>query len=254
MKLVWLILCVALTGCGTKPVHRPVQTAKETGKIVSDHKIKDAVIVKEADAIDAIAPEAKPHTDAQRAAVIAAPAEQIAGLARTIASLESTVTKQAERIAALQDAELRAQVNTMRWFGFGCILAAAALGYARQIQFAVLAAGSGFLSLALAQLWASVASHPAFKPTIGGLVVLGLVGFGWAAFHAYKKGDLAKKTEREAARLKDTLSRVVPVLDDAYDNASDSIRGLLDEKIFKALGNRMSDEHKSVIKELRAKL
>jgi hypothetical protein len=251
-----LLACIALVallaGCASKPA--PTRSPVNAAAIVASQAGKDAVIISEAAKIDAIAPAAKPHTDAQRAAVAAAPA---ADVARIVAEFEAaaktaekTLAAQAAQIAALQDAELRAQVRTMRWFGFGCILAAVALGYARQIQFAIMAAGSGFLSLALAQLWSKVASHPAFMPTIGGVVVLGFVGFVWAAVHAYKKGDLAAKTEREAERLKDTLATMVPAIDDALGTVDTAAK----QTIRATLSRLMDSDQKALVHEIRAAL
>ena len=250
--VVVVFVVLTLTGCQTTRAKAPLPApAVDSKAIAASHEAKDTTVIEEAAKIDAIAPQAKAHTDAQRAAVASAPAAELkpafAILESRIAEQAKTIARQAEQIAALQDAELRAQVRTMRWFGFGCILAAAALGYARQIQFAVIAAGLGVLSLGAAQLWATVASHPLFKPVLGGSIALGLAGLAWAAIHAYKKGDLAKKTEREAERLKDTLKVVVPVLDDAKAQLGDAFAPVLAK-----LSSQMDWEEKQLVKRIRA--
>jgi hypothetical protein len=86
-------------------------------------------------------------------------------------------------------------------------------------------------------------------PTIGGVVVLGLVGFAWAAFHAYKKGDLAAKTEREADRLKGTLATLVPAIDDALE----SVDAASKQAVRNTLSRLMDSDHKALIKQIRAR-
>lgn len=254
LKLLCVIgAAVLLVGCQHGKTRRPAPVAPPVpvAAITASHEGKDRAIVEEAAKIDAIAPEVKAHTDAQRAAIAAAPAAELkpafAILESRIADLAKTNEAQAKQIAALKDAELRAQVRTMRWAGFACILIAAALGYARQIQFAVIAAGAGFLSLALAQLWAAVASHPAFLPVVGGLVALGLVGFAWAAIHAYKKGDLTTKALREKERLTETLKVIIPAIDEAKQEMGDALSPLLGK-----LSSQMDFEEKQLVKRLRA--
>ena len=254
MRPALALLCLALAGCNHRArVPAPAAPAVDSRAISASHVAKDTTVIEEAAKIDAIAPEVKVHTDAQRAAVAAAPAAELKpafdALQHRIAEQAKTIEKQTAHIAALQDAELRAQVRTMRWFGFGCILAAVALGYARQIQFAVVSAGLGVLSLGSAQLWASVASHPLFKPVLGGSIVLSLAGLAWAAFHAYRKGDLAAKTEREAERMKETLKVIIPAIDETKGEVGDALKPLLAK-----LSSGMDWEEKQLVKKLRADL
>lgn len=258
MRLVFAIFfLLAFSGCHQKPVPAAPEVPA-TGKVVQDHQNKDRVLLKEADAIDKLAPQAKPHTDAQRKAVAEAPAEQIAKLAadftEAIASYQAIIdakdallTKKDEQIKSFRDSELNAQVRTMRWFGFGCLLAAGALGYARQTGFAIAAGGTGFLSLGLAQLWHRVASHPAFLPSLGALVVLGVIAFVWAAVHAYKKGDLTTKALREKERLSETLRVIVPALDEAKQELGDVFNPVLTK-----LSSKMDWEDKQTVKRIRA--
>lgn len=246
----WVLL---VTGCASFRARTPAPAPHPVpvGAITAGHEAKDATIEGEAAKIDAIAPAARPHTDAQRAALAAAPAAELkpafAILESRISELTKANEKQAAHIAALQDAELRSQVRSMRIFGLGCLLAAIALGYARQIQFSVVAGGLGALSLGAAQLWASVASHPLFQPVLGGSIVLALAGLAWAAVHAYRKGDLAAKTEREAARLKETLAVIVPVLDEAKATLGDAFAPTISR-----LSSKMDSAQKQVVKQVRA--
>lgn len=267
MKPILLLLpLLLLVGCDRKPTlttppAAPLAApAKPEGKaLVSDHEKKDGTVLQRADAIDALAPAAKPHTDAQRAAVAAAPAAQIADmLARydafvasanaLLAERDKALAKQAERIKALEDAELRAQVRSIRLFGLGCLVVAGLLGYlAKNIPGAAVAGAFGFGALAVAQAWLRVASHPAFIPTVVGVCVAGLVGLAWACLHAYKKGDLAQKTEREAERLRETLKVIVPVLDEAKAQLGDAFKPTLNR-----LSSGMDYDEKQLVKQIRA--
>jgi len=269
------LVLLQLPACVTKPVApaRPAPaapTGAETSGLVKGHKAKDQTVVGEANAIDqtvagtAVEDQVKASTDAQRAAVAAAPAEQIAEiLARFDAAIlgwqalakakDEQIAKQAEQIAALQDAELRAQVRAIRLFGLGCLLLAGLLGFVvKNLPGAGVAALFGFGALAVAQAWLRVASHPAFIPAVVGLVLAGLGGLTWACIHAYRKGDLARKTEREAARLRETLGKVVPVLDAAYESAEGHAKSLLDRTVFDRLSSIFGKEEKAVVHEIRA--
>lgn len=243
-------------------------TKGESGALVSGHAAKDKTVVGAAAAIDqtvagtAQAPAVKAQTDGIRDAVAAAPAEQIAEILarfdRAIAGWEqlakdqaATITAQAEQIAALKDAELRAQVRAIRLAGLVCLGVAALLGFvAKNIPGAGVAAGLGFLAFSIAQAWLRVASHPAFIPAVVCAIVAGLGGLTWACVHAYRKGDLAKKTEREAARLKETLGAIVP----AIDQAKDALDAAGQKTLIAALRGVMDAAHKKVIHEVRASI
>jgi hypothetical protein len=110
MRAALILLCLALTGCawGSKPRPQTLATpsAAELGRVVSAHEGKDRAIIEEAAKIDAIAPEARPHTDAQRAAVAAAPAADVAALR---ASIDALTKARATDAATITD--LRAQLD-----------------------------------------------------------------------------------------------------------------------------------------------
>ena len=91
-----LLLAFALTGCKTPTGNRPPIDAKPT---ITAHEGKDRTILSEAAQIDAIAPQAKPHTDAQRAAIAAAPAADVAAL---VARYEAQAKADAVSKAQLQ--------------------------------------------------------------------------------------------------------------------------------------------------------
>jgi len=246
--MVWFFLMA--TGCKAVPVptsRPPVNSAP----VIAGQLGKDATIIEEAAKIDAIAPEAKPHTDAQRAAVAANPAQDVAKLVAEFEKRETDAAKETAAIIAglrkevedLKSAEQRKQVATCRWIGFGLLGVALLLGYARQMQFAAVAGGIGMLSLGLAQLLA----QPWFTVALNCAIGVAIIGLIAAAVHAYRKGDLAQKTAHEAEKLKGTLSVMVPALDGALkdiDAASQSV-------IRSTLSRLMDREHKDLIKQVR---
>lgn len=131
-----LAACLALTGCswGGKPRPQPFTppTSAELGRVVSAHEGKDRAIVEEAAKIDAIAPEARPHTDAQRAAVAAAPAADVAALRATIDTLMKARTTDAATIADLRTQLEKSnsrtdQIIRLGFAGFGALLIAGAV-------------------------------------------------------------------------------------------------------------------------------
>lgn len=267
--IVLLHLPACINSAPTGHSKRPAPTAPtgdESGALVTGHKAKDKAVVGAADDIDEEvegtpqAPAVKAKTDEIRGAVAAAPAEQIAeilarfdkalgGWEALVRDRDEKIAAQQKRIAALEDAELRAQVRTIRWVGAALIVAGVLVGYlAREIPFALALGAAGFLALGVAQLWAYLGSQPWFLPAVGGVVILGLAGFGWAAWHAYKKGDLAKKTAREAMRLKETLAVMVP----AIDEAKQALDGAAQDTLLSTLSRLMDSDHKKVVKEIRA--
>jgi hypothetical protein len=235
-------------GCQHAPaaVTPPVASAP----IIASQEGKDAAVLSEAAKIDAVAPAAKPHTDAQRAAVAAAPAADVAKLAK---EYDAKTKEQAEHIGKLtdmitdlKDAEQIKQVATLRWIGLGLLLVAGLLAWAQQIRFAAVAGLVGIASLGLAQL----ISQPWFMPAVGIATGVAFIALGWAAWHDYQKGTLARKVEQESTRLKDALTTIVPAVDEAIaslDSATQTV-------VKTALSRAMDSDHKQLVKEIRAKL
>jgi hypothetical protein len=254
--------CKAPTNQPRTPPERPAQ--QDVSETVKKQEAKDQTVVKSADQIDqkaASTPQAqsiKEDTDAIRAAVAAAPAADVAALTAALSRsldlfeearkqdtrLIEALTKQVE---ALKDSELKAQVGAMRKTGFGLLAIAAAMVFAKQVSWAVILGGSGFLLLAVAQLWHRVGSHPWFYPGLSVVVVLGLGGLAWALVHAYRKEQLAKKVQREAERAKRALQHIVPVVDEAKESLGDAFKAFLPK-----IGTKMNEDEKSLVRELRA--
>lgn len=206
----------------------------------------------EAAKIDLIAPAAKEHTDAQRLAVLSAPASAVKQILTekdaTISVLLKTVSEKDKTIADLKDAELKTQAKTLRLIGLGLVAVAGLLLYARQIGLAAASALAGIISLGLAQL----ISQPWFMPAVGGLTVLALVGFGIAAWQSYKKHTLEADAVATTQKLKETLGVLVPAIDSAYDDAEASVKEVLDKTVFSSLSRLMDASHKAVVKQVRA--
>jgi len=118
-----LLALLALTGCSTSraPALRP---AVVSAPVVASQEGKDRTVLSEAAQIDAIAPAAKPHTDAQRAAVAAAPA---ADVSRLVKALEAEAAQLRKEIATLTKERDEARNQTDRTIIIGGYALAALL-------------------------------------------------------------------------------------------------------------------------------
>ena len=118
-----LVALIALTGCSTSraPALRP---AVVSAPVVASQEGKDRAVLSEAAQIDAIAPAAKPHTDAQRAAVAAAPA---ADVSRLVKALEAEAAQLLKEIATLTKERDEARNQTDRTIIIGGYALAALL-------------------------------------------------------------------------------------------------------------------------------
>lgn len=254
------LVLLFLVGCqrsgGIARAERP-----DAAGVIGRHAQKDATVIEEADKIDsavagtAQAGTVKASTDAQRAAVAAAPAKDITELAnvfgraldqyeRRIADLEAALDKE-------QKAALREQV---RWLngtgilllvGFGVSVGFGGLPGARKTWPLVLLAGGCF---GLAQ----VVGHPWF---VRGFLILLAVGaaYGvWWAIDKHREGKLRASLEKKSAKLQGVLGEIVPVLDQAYEKAGEGVRELLDRSIFDRLSDAFTKEQKAVVHEIRA--
>ena len=241
-----LLLCAGCNHTTRQAYAPPVASAP----VIASQEGKDSAILNEAAKIDAIAPQAKPHTDAQRAAVAVAPAADVAkfinGYEAKIKELTDRIADLGKTIENLKDAEQKKQVATLRWFGLGALAIAGLLAWAQQVRFAAVGALVGIVSLGLAQ----IISQPWFMPTVGIASAVALIALGWAAWHAYKKGTLARNVESEASRLNAALTTIVPAVDSAIESLDDAAKTVIKN----ALSRSMDADHKRLIKEIRAKL
>jgi uncharacterized protein YjeT (DUF2065 family) len=161
----------------------------------------------------------------------------------TIKAQVKDIEKLKEQVEAAKNAELKTQAATLRWFGLGAIAVAALLGYARQIQFAAIAGLVGLGSLGLAQL----VTQPWFMPAVTVVCGLILVAVGIVIYVSLKKGTLASKAEQEAKEIREALSVIVPVLDEAKGKLGD----IFTTNVLDPLSKRMDYAEKQMIKSIR---
>jgi hypothetical protein len=85
---------------------------------------------------------------------------------------------------------------------------------------------------------------------VGTIVVMIAVGF-WLWQHQ-KKGDLAVAVQQKATQLGNVTTAVVPVLDNAYNDAEPETKKWLDEHVFSVLSSKMDAADKSIVHTIRA--
>lgn len=169
-------------------------------------------------------------------------------LADELARIQASHDKQ---LAELRDGELKFQARTLTCSG---ILFAALFG---------LSAGFGgvagvkkawpFLLLALMALGlAQIVSQPWFKWAILGAATIGVVGLGYWIWDHNRTGRLKDEAEKKAVELKKFASSIVPILDQAYDDGSQTTKDVLDTYVFDPLTDKMGDQTKALIHRLRA--
>lgn len=264
-------LLLVMSGCSaTVPVVPPRYIAPpESAPVVSGQIVKDATITDWAAKIDAAVDKwlalqpselgefIKTATAAQRAAIASAPAADIAKLVQGYeAALKSykegdeanakIIAKLTAQVADLKDAELKKQAASLRWFGLAALAVAGLLAWARQLQFAAVAALTGLVALGLAQL----ISQPWFMPAVGIATALVLVVIGVIAWKKYQADTLAKDVASEAARMQSALLTIVPAVDGALASIDDAAKATVKA----ALSRALDADHKALIHEVRAKL
>lgn len=249
MKPPLLIVLSLLTvvGCSTP---RTVRPAVESGPVVTSQEGKDRTVLSEAAKIETLAPQTKLHTDAQRAAVAAAPAADVSRLVNVyeaqIKDLNDRVAGLSKTIENLKDGELKKQAAWLRWFGLGAFAVAGLLVWARQFEFSATAALAGLVSLGLAQL----ISQPWFMPAVGIGAGLALAAVGYIGYRKHRKDTLARSIAVDAERMKSALITIVP----AVDNALAALDSAAQTVVKSALSRAMDNDHKTLIKEIKASL
>jgi len=248
-------LLFAATGCqrgGVTPTP-PVNAAP----VLKDQENKDRTVTKEADAIDKkvagtpVADDVKASTDAQRAAVAAAPA---ADVARIVAAFEAkakadaaTIAKLTATITDLENQALREQARWLTWTGVALLAAFGLSLLVGQLAAAVKTWPLALLGVGCFGL-AQLISHPWF---LRGFILLLIAAVAYSAYYVFdrhKEGRLRRSLEKKA----EVLTQIVPVLDEAYDSAADSVKQALDANIFGRLSSVFSKEQKSLVHQVRA--
>lgn len=123
------------------------------------------------------------------------------------------------------------------------------LGIIRQVApFAAICGLGSLVSFGLAQ----IVGHEWFMRSILAVVFLFIAVCGWWIWQKHKAGTLAASVTKKAEKLKTTLGDIVPVLDEAFEQADEATRAALDKLIFQRLSGKMDREEKKLIHEVRA--
>ena len=166
-----------------------------------------------------------------------------------------------KQIEAAHNEVMRQQVAWFNRIGAGCeALAIAAIGLAfffggllalrKVAPVSAFLSVSGLLCFGLAQ----IIGLPWFKWACLGSVAIVVAWVGVWLYRHYKQGDLKQEADARLGKVTATLGAVVPVLDQAYENADQTVRDLLDKTIFNRLSDVMKSipEAKATIHEIRA--
>jgi hypothetical protein len=210
LGMLWFFLMA--TGC-QKAIVKPriVRPPVVSAPVVAGQMGKDATVLDEAAKIDAIAPEVKEHTDAQRAAVAANPAQDVAKLVAEFEARIKEIEKDGDE-RAKADAAIIAQRTKERdearnetdraivigGYAFAAILVAAGVAtfflmaqlafLGPKIGYALIGAGSSVFVMLQAYQWTKA------HPWITGITLLFLVAAGALAFANHLHAKDAKST------------------------------------------------------------
>lgn len=189
---------------------------------------------------------------------------RIAELERTVQAERETAARELAR--RLSEAEERtrhqvrqAQVAALnRWGAYLTGASLLALGLAAVFgsfaglrtvgPLAALAFLGGLACFGIAQ----IVGQPWFMWAVLATVALGFGLCAWWVVAKYRAGVLAEKLAARADKLNGALRAVVPVLDQAYDEADATVRDLLDRTIFSRLSAAMDRQQKQTVHEIRA--
>ena len=199
-------------------------------------------------ASDAAAASALAH---ERAATASYEAQVAKNHADTTAYIANLNQKHEDEFKQAHSEALSTQVKALNYAGGACLLI-----------FLLGAGFGGFVGLKI--VWPFGAAAPLlfglaqivamtwFLWAVGGVLVAGGVIVGYWVYQHYKKGDLLAATQAKAASLNGVVQAVVPVLDKAYDTATQPIKDVLDEKVFTPLSQAMSPATQAVVHTVRA--
>jgi len=189
MRRALVILCCAASLLGCRSLSRPAKVDRMPALAASldAQTKKDTVVTTEAARIDdavadtPVAAEVKVSTDAQRAAVIAAPAADLLkitdGYEVRVKELLVENTGLKSQLVDLENAERKKQVTLLRLIGAAALLAAVALAYFRMTGFAALAGATSLFSFGMGQLISQPWFATVFNWSLGTVAVIA-VGVG----------------------------------------------------------------------------
>ena len=106
----------------------------------------------------------------------------------------------------------------------------------------------GLLFLGLAQ----IVSQPWFMWACLVVTLIGLSLLAWWIWSHYQLGNLKQSLDQKSTQMKGALGDVIPVLDNAYNNADQMTKDFLDKIIFDKLAAKMDSSTKGVIHQVRA--
>ena len=185
--IVLLVLVLLSAGCGPGRI-RPSLPPPASAAIIDGQKAKDRVVVEEAGKIAQGWPEAKPHADAQLAAVASAPAADVERLNSQWAAVVADRDKQIAQLTKERDDARNATDKAIRIGGYALAGIFVALGVASfflaaqvpwlgpKISMALIAAGSSIFAMVQAYEWTKA------HPWITGITLLFLVVAGALAY------------------------------------------------------------------------
>ena len=218
--LVSTALLLALFGCNSPRSSRTSTPLPALAASVDAQVKKDAVVTAEATRIDVavantpVAEEVKVSTDAQRAAVVAAPAADLlkitAGYEAEIKTLSEAKAKLETRLVELQDAERKKQVTLLRLIGVAAVLAAVTLAYFRMTGFAALAGATALFAFGMGQLISQPWFATVFNWSLG---ITAVIAVGVGVFEWRRVLRTRALTSSEALTAKETREALLVVVE-----------------------------------------
>lgn len=235
---------------GVKPSAEEQLAAEQRRVLVESGKVEEA-----RRAYDSAKADAKRMSDevvSARAAAAAADAKAAAAVEHEGRAIADATKRYNELLAAQRSEEAAAQARDLRWAAAGCLaifLLGAGFGQLAGLR---LVWPFGLIALLLFGL-AQIVTQPWFMPACGIALLLGLAGAGYWIWQHYRAGTLAQDAKEKAEKFSAVAKAVVPVLDEAYDSATEPLKQLLDEKVFGPLSKAMHNtEAKATVHEIRA--
>lgn len=246
-----------------EPNKKELEDGKSRNSLIDQGRIQEARAATQT-AIDQAKADAIALADAKRAVDVLAKERDEAVKARDAANLArdaavKTYTDQAEKNKLDFDKRLDDERNRVR------LEQARNLNWAAVISLALFGLGLGFGGLpGLQKTWpfgiigilcfglAQIVSQPWFMYACLAVVaiIVGLAIF-WVVKH-HQLGTLRQDAQQEAARFKEVLDSMVPILDEAYEKAEASGKELLDKSIFQPLSTLMNRDEKALVHSIRA--
>jgi len=253
---VTLLFVGVITGCESTPApkRKPPEKPDAAG-LVARHQSKDTTVVEASQRIDTVvestelAEPVRVETDQIRAAVAQAPAREVADVAHAFSRLIDSQETQINQLSRKLDSERqRGFREDKRWLysaGGGLLLT-----FALSLVFSPQAAARtwplailGGSAIGLAQ----VVGHPWFEAGI--IALIGTIA-AYTAYWVIKRHHAEQTTKREHKRA-EAFADLVPVLDQAYEDANEDVRRILDRNIFDKLSGIFTPDKKAEVHAVR---